>query len=528
MRRISICPEARGLKSSWVRPALIAGTLVLVQGAWVAASSSNHEARLDSNSPLNAGIGASGGRSGATSSGWTAQLQQDLAEREYEITWQSSTPIHGVDASWQAPNRAQGFRTYFTPDGIRLVPREARGSSWSWGLSLVAYGEGEEVRHVATASLSASGRRIGYHRAGIEESYENTPDGLEQRFVLSAKPARMHTGKQRVGGLGWTTSLRAHPVGAHEEPGADGGRLQGDTAGWVHLDLALSGDLSPKVAEDGQSIAFVAPAGGPILHYGSLKATDGSGRILAAWMEGFSGENLRGIRLVVDARYAVYPITIDPLSTSPAWSVIGSERFANLGKAVATAGDVNGDGFSDVVVGAPLFDSGQTDEGEAFLYLGSPSGLSTTAAWTGQSNIAGLHYGSTVASAGDVNGDGYADVIIGSNSSDTGLSLNDIAYLYLGSATGLATTPAWTRQTSQFDSGANVAGAGDVNGDGYADVLVGEPEYSSAPLVDEGHVFLYQGTASGLSMLPAWEVDGDQNFAILGFSVASAGDVNGD
>jgi hypothetical protein len=80
---------------------------------------------------------------------------------------------------------------------------------------------------------------------------------------------------------------------------------------------------------------------------------------------------------------------------------------------VATAGDVNGDGFSDVIVSAPFYDNGQTDEGEAFVYHGSAAGLSTNGAWTGESNQVGALFGFSVATAGDVNGDGFSDIIVG-------------------------------------------------------------------------------------------------------------------
>jgi hypothetical protein len=72
-----------------------------------------------------------------------------------------------------------------------------------------------------------------------------------------------------------------------------------------------------------------------------------------------------GIRIEVEDQDAAYPITIDPLITSPAWTAQGAQAGENLGLSVATAGDVNGDGLSDVVVGAPLYDGGLLDQGAA-------------------------------------------------------------------------------------------------------------------------------------------------------------------
>ena len=87
---------------------------------------------------------------------------------------------------------------------------------------------------------------------------------------------------------------------------------------------------------------------------------------------------------------------------------------------MATAGDVNGDGYSDVIIGATGYDNGQTDEGRAFVYLGAPSGLSLASAWTADGGQDDDRFGYRVATAGDVNGDGYADVIVGAPLYDHG------------------------------------------------------------------------------------------------------------
>ena len=106
---------------------------------------------------------------------------------------------------------------------------------------------------------------------------------------------------------------------------------------------------------------------------------------------------------------------------------------AIFGQSVAPAGDVDGDGFSDVIVGSSSYDNGQADEGRAFVYLGSATGPSATAGWTLEGDDADGDLGSAVAGAGDVNGDGYADLLVGADRYDSGETDEGKVFLYLGS-----------------------------------------------------------------------------------------------
>ena len=129
-----------------------------------------------------------------------------------------------------------------------------------------------------------------------------------------------------------------------------------------------------------------------------------------------------------------------------------------------------------------------------FLYLGSATGISLTPAWTAESNQAGAEWGFSVASAGDVNGDGFSDVVVGAYLFSNGESSEGRAFVYLGSATGLSTTPAWTAESNQANAwfGFSVASAGDVNDDGFSDVVVGARHFDNGQ-VDEGRALIYLG-----------------------------------
>ncbi len=217
------------------------------------------------------------------------------------------------------------------------------------------------------------------------------------------------------------------------------------------------------------------------------------------------------------------------LASTPAWSVFGGQTAAHLGAALTYAGDVNGDGYGDVVIAAPDYDNGQTDEGRGYLYLGRPAGLDTAPAWTRESDIFGAHFGASVSSAGDVNGDGLAEVYVGVPQFANGQSGEGSSALFGGTITGLTEAPIWTTESNQIDAneGTSVANAGDINADGFDDLIVGTP-FGDVPLVDQGRVSVYLGHILGPSDTPEWALSVPQMGAHGGAAVAGAGDVNGD
>ena len=185
------------------------------------------------------------------------------------------------------------------------------------------------------------------------------------------------------------------------------------------------------------------------------------------------------------------------------WSADGDTNGEQLGYAVGSAGDVNGDGFADVIIGAPQdFYTYTEPVGAVYVYHGSAGGLSGSLFpdWVvgGDSTQKGSFFGGAVGTAGDVNGDGYDDVIIGARDYKTGdKGKFGAAFVFYGSeGDGLATTPGWSLISEQQDSalGIAVSTAGDVNSDTYDDIIVGASGYPNGGLA---HVFL--GTADGLT-----------------------------
>ena len=223
----------------------------------------------------------------------------------------------------------------------------------------------------------------------------------------------------------------------------------------------------------------------------------------------------------------------------------GYDTGSRFGAAVGGGGDVNGDGRSDILVGAPFSDYGTTDAGHGYLIrmgvapgdldlstYGGPAAVSLT------TNLGDNYNGRSIAIAGDVNGDGYDDIITGVPGKDVGAASGaGTAYVVFG-GTGtpvlLQSMPASqgfaiTGGSANFGTGTAVDGAGDFDGDGYDDVVVGTPGGDGTLTVVWGRAF-GQGTVAANAPASSGLVltDGGAFAVGLGRSVAGIGDFDGD
>ncbi len=174
-----------------------------------------------------------------------------------------------------------------------------------------------------------------------------------------------------------------------------------------------------------------------------------------------------------------------------------STRF---GQSLASAGDVNGDGFDDLTAGADLQD-------RAYVYYGASSGVpaSPSAPIANPLGIA-AGFGFVVAPAGDLNGDGYADVAIGAPRHDDTETREGSVFVFFGSADGLGTAPLRIANPSPQPSsefGTRLAGGADIDGDGLTDLVVTASRHDGTAM-DEGVAYVFRGTATGVEATP-WQ-----------------------
>jgi hypothetical protein len=235
-----------------------------------------------------------------------------------------------------------------------------------------------------------------------------------------------------------------------------------------------------------------------------------------------------------------------PIGTAAGFVVNGHGKEAYSGFSVSSAGDVNGDGLDDILIGAPS----KSGNGQAFVVFGRTGrtaiSLFDVAAGRGGFAINGSgaeRAGFSVAPAGDVNGDGFSDLLIGAPFSDPAAGRDaGRSYVVFGKASTAAVSLAEVASNrggfaingeQQGDrSGTSVSSLGDVNGDGLADLLIGAPYHNQS--TGRAYVVFGRRVPAGVNLSDiavnrgGFALSGERQGDMAGFSVSRAGDVNGD
>jgi hypothetical protein len=209
--------------------------------------------------------------------------------------------------------------------------------------------------------------------------------------------------------------------------------------------------------------------------------------------------------------------------SAPANVTISGETDGDaFGISLSSAGDVNSDGYDDLIVGAYFRSS---SKGKIYIYHGSSAGISSPASVTINGENTGDRFGVSVTLTGDYNNDGYDDVIVGADGFN---SFAGKTYIYYGSGSGISAPASATlsAQNTGDRFGVNVASAGDVNNDSYDDLIVGAYAYASGD--STGKAYIYYGGSSGISAPASATLDGENIGDEFGGYNISVGDVNND
>ncbi len=303
------------------------------------------------------------------------------------------------------------------------------------------------------------------------------------------------------------------------------GENLGDNSGWS---VASAGDVNGDGYSD---IVIGAPNADP-----NLRGNSGTSYVIFGKATGFADIDLLS------------------LTVAQGFRVLGAASGDNSGSTVASAGDINGDGYSDIVIGAIYASpNSRSQAGTSYVIFGKATSfadidlLSLTSAQGFKilGAASGDNSGNSVASAGDINGDGYNDIVIGALKIGGYYGIS--TYVIFGKASGFIDIDLSSLSNTQgfrvFGAGNgynligySVSGAGDVNGDGYSDIVIGTYQASLTSTNSAGTSYVMFGKASGFTDINLSSLNSTRGFRVIGVaasdasgsSVASAGDVNGD
>jgi hypothetical protein len=271
--------------------------------------------------------------------------------------------------------------------------------------------------------------------------------------------------------------------------------------------------------------------------------------LVGAYRADPGGDLAAGESYLVFGKNTASDISLASLGDS-GFRIAGIDPDDEMGRSVSGAGDINGDGFADLIVGARRADPDTNLEaGESYVVFGkaTPPTVDLESLGNGGFRIDGIdpgdYAGFSVSGAGDVNGDGIADVVVGApNTAPGGDFRAGETYVVFGKPANsnidldaLGNSGFRIDGIDPFDlAGRSVAGAGDVNGDGLADILIGADKAAPNGKTDGGECYVVFGKSSNSSIDLAtlgsngFQINGANESDQAGFNVSGAGDVNGD
>lgn len=225
--------------------------------------------------------------------------------------------------------------------------------------------------------------------------------------------------------------------------------------------------------------------------------------------------------------------TVSSASVSVEGDVTGSLNNDMLGFNITNAGDLNNDGWNDIAIGAPYFN---TNQGAVYVFYGGDWDMTTLNQGNANRTISGSsgdYFGWSVSTAGDVDGDGNDELLIGAPGSDDGGTDSGAAYIYdLDSGVSYKTKYIGGEAGDAF--GTSMCALGDIDEDGWDDFAVGAPKNNTrdGQSADQGAVHIFHGNDSLLTVNYAEDANMTLNWGSsgdwFGQSIANAGDVDGD